>query len=105
MEVLIEFDKYFDRQVVLSDRRRSYFGDMTWVRLPPTGKRTVITFKEEAEGISIASEVVKVEGEDPDTPGYLRGNRVTRRSDVGDIRSGVRPLVRLRGNPGTVKIP
>ena len=26
--------------------------------------------------IGIASDVVKVEGEDPDTPGYLRGDRV-----------------------------
>ena len=33
-------------------------------------------FEEEEEGTGIASHVVKVEGEDPDTPGYLRGDRV-----------------------------
>jgi len=33
-------------------------------------------FEEEEEGIDIASDVVKVEGEDPDTSGYLRGDRV-----------------------------
>jgi len=41
------------------------------------------------EGISIASEVVKVEGEDPDTPGYLKGGRVRR--NVGDLKSWVHP--------------
>ena len=43
-------------------------------------------FEEEEEGIGIASDVVKVKGEDPDTPGYLslvRGDRV--RMDVGDL--------------------
>ena len=33
-------------------------------------------FEEEEEGIGVASDVVKAEGEDPDTPGYLRGDRV-----------------------------
>ena len=33
-------------------------------------------FEEEEEGIGVASDVVKVEGEDPDNPGYLRGDRV-----------------------------
>ena len=33
-------------------------------------------FEEEEKGTGIASDVVKVEGEDPDTPGYLRGDRV-----------------------------
>ena len=33
-------------------------------------------FKEEEEGISVTSDVVKVKGEDPDTPDYLRGGRV-----------------------------
>jgi len=33
-------------------------------------------FKEEEEGIGVTSDVVKVEGEDPDTPDYLRGDRV-----------------------------
>jgi len=39
-------------------------------------------FEEEEEGISIASDVVKVEGEDPATPDSLRGDRV--RLHVGD---------------------
>jgi len=46
-------------------------------------------FEEEEEGIGIASEVIKVQGEDPDTPGYLRGDRVRR--DVGDLGSWVCP--------------
>jgi len=33
-------------------------------------------FEEEEEGTDIASDVVKVEGEDPDTPGSQRGDRV-----------------------------
>jgi len=33
-------------------------------------------FEEEDEGISVTSDVVKVEGEDPDIPDYLRGDRV-----------------------------
>jgi len=41
------------------------------------------------QGISIASDVVKTEGEDLDTPGYLRGDRVRR--DVGDLGSWVCP--------------
>jgi len=36
-------------------------------------------------GIGIASEIVKVQGEDPDTPGYLRRDRLRR--DVGDLGS------------------
>jgi len=32
-------------------------------------------FGEEEEGIGVASDVVKVEGEDPATPGSLRGDR------------------------------
>jgi len=50
-------------------------------------------FEEEEEGTSVASDVVKVEGEDPDTPGYLRGDRVR----LGRQRSrivGVSPLAR-----------
>ena len=31
------------------------------------------------------------EGEDLDTPGYFRGDRVTRRRDVGDFQLFVRP--------------
>jgi len=34
-------------------------------------------FEEEEEGISIASDVVKVPSEDPDTPDYLRGDRLS----------------------------
>jgi len=48
-----------------------------------------------SEGIGIASDVVKVHGEDPDTPGYLRGDRVR----LGRWRSrivGASPLSRLR---------
>jgi hypothetical protein len=42
----------------------------------------------EEEGIGIASNV-KVEDEDLDTPGYLRGDMVSR--DVGDLGSWVCP--------------
>ena len=52
-------------------------------------------FKEEEEGTGVASDVVKVEGEDPDTPGYLRGDRVR----LGRRRSrivGASPLARSR---------
>jgi len=44
-------------------------------------------FEEKEEGTGIASDVVKVEGEDPDTPAYLRGGRVRlgrRRSRIVD---------------------
>jgi len=43
----------------------------------------------EEEGIGIASDVVKVQGEDPDTPIYLKGDRVRR--NVGDFELWVRP--------------
>jgi hypothetical protein len=33
-------------------------------------------FEEEDKVTGVASDVVKVQGEDPDTPGYLRGERV-----------------------------
>ena len=52
-------------------------------------------FEEQEEGTGIASDVVKVEGEDPDTPGYLRGGRVR----LGRRRSrivGASPLARSR---------
>jgi len=39
-------------------------------------------FEEEEEGIGAASDVVKVQGEDPATPGSVRGDRVRRY--VGD---------------------
>jgi len=49
---------------------------------PPGHKSLVVNvavvgpFEEEEEGTGITSDVVKVEGENPDTPGYLRGDRV-----------------------------
>jgi len=52
-------------------------------------------FEEEEEETGIASDVVKVEGENPDNPGYLRGDRVR----LGRRRSrivGVSPLARSR---------
>ena len=52
-------------------------------------------FEEGEEGTCIASDVVKVQGEDPDTPGYLRGDRVR----LGRRRSrivGASPLARSR---------
>ena len=42
IEVLIEFDKYFDSRGVYSYRRKKSFGTVTWVRFPPNGKRTAI---------------------------------------------------------------
>jgi len=33
-------------------------------------------FEEEEEGAGVASDVVKVEGEDQDTLGYLKGDRL-----------------------------
>ena len=52
-------------------------------------------FEEEKEGTGIASDVVKVQGEDQNTPSYLRGDRVR----LGRRRSrimGASPLARLR---------
>jgi len=46
-------------------------------------------FEEKEEGININSDVVKVKGEDPNTPGYSRGDRASR--DVGNFQSWVRP--------------
>ena len=49
---------------------------------PPGQKPLVVNvivvgpFEEKEEGTGVASDVVKVQGEDPDTPGYLRGDRV-----------------------------
>jgi len=68
---------------------------------PPGHKPLVVNvvvvglFEEEDEGTSVASDVVKVQGEDPETPGYLRGDRVR----LGRWRSrivGASPLVRSR---------
>ena len=52
-------------------------------------------FEEEEEGTGVASDVVKAKGEDPDTPGYQRGDRV----GLGRRRSrivGASPLARSR---------
>ena len=52
-------------------------------------------FEEEEEGTSVASDVVKVAGEDLDTPAYLRGDRVR----LGRRRSrivGASPLAHSR---------
>ena len=44
--------------------------------------------EEEEEGTGVASDVVKVEGEDPDTPGYQGGTGQS--WDVGDLGSWLR---------------
>jgi len=52
-------------------------------------------FEEEEEGTGVASDIVKAKGEDPDTPGYQRGDRV----GLGRRRSwivGASPLARSR---------
>jgi len=52
-------------------------------------------FEEEEEGTGVASDVVKVQDEDPDTLGYLRGDSVR----LGRRRSrivGAFPLARSR---------
>jgi len=60
---------------------------------PPGHKPLVVNvvvvgpFEEEEKGISIASDMIKGEGEDLDTPGCLRGDRVRR--DFGDLGSWV----------------
>ena len=57
--------------------------------------------QEEEQGISIASDVVKMQGEDPATPGCLREVRV--RWCVIDFQSWVRaPVARSSRNLGTV---
>jgi len=59
------------------------------------------SFEEEEEGINVSSDVVKVKGEDPDTLGYLIGDRVR----LGRRRSrivGASPLARSRRSPLTV---
>jgi len=70
---------------------------------PPGHKPLVVNvvvvgpFEEEEEGISVDSDVVKAEGEDPDTLGYLRGNRLRlgrRRSRI--VGAVAFPLARSR---------
>jgi len=62
-------------------------------RLSPTlfGIFVAGLIHEEDEGIGIASDVVKVKGEDPATPGCLREVRV--RWCVSDFQSWVRTLL------------
>jgi len=62
---------------------------------PPGHKPLVVNvvvvgpFEEEEEGIGVASDVVKAEGEDPDTPGYLRVRLGRQRiSDRGCVSLG-----------------
>ena len=78
-------------------RRRSRQGTSpwlsTWELLGP--------FEQEEEGTGVVSDVVEVEGEDPNTPGYLRGDRVR----LGRQRSrivGASPLVHSRWSPRPV---
>jgi len=68
---------------------------------PPGHKSLVVNvvvvgpFEEEEEGTSVDSDVVKVQGEDPDTSGYVRGDRVR----LGRQRSQIvcaSPLARSR---------
>jgi len=68
---------------------------------PPGHKPLVVNvvvvgpFEEEEDGIGVTSNIVKVKGEDPDTPGYQRGGRVR----LGRRRSrivGASPLARSR---------
>ena len=59
-------------------RRRSRQGTSPWLVV-------VGPFEEEEEGTRITNDVLKVKGEDLDTSGYLRGDRVRR--DVGDLGS------------------
>jgi hypothetical protein len=55
--------------------------DELWTE-PPGHKPLVVNvivvgpFEEEEEGTGVACDIVKVQGEDPDTPGYLKGDRV-----------------------------
>ena len=46
-------------------------------------------FEEDEERMGITSDVVEVDGEDSDTPDYVRGDRVRR--DVCNFQSWVRP--------------
>jgi len=55
--------------------------DELWTE-PPGHKPLVVNvivvgpFEEEEEGTGVACDIVKVQGEDPDTPGYPKGDRV-----------------------------
>jgi len=85
---------------------RANFGP-THTTEPPGHKPLVVNvivvgpFEEEEEETGLASDVVKVQGEDPDTLGYLRGDRVR----LGRWRSRIvdaSPLTRSPWIPGTV---
>ena len=69
-----------------------------WRQSRPAGHKLLVVnvvvvgpFEEEEEGIGVASDVVKVRGEDPATPGCLREVRV--RWCVGDFQSWVCALL------------
>jgi len=77
------------------------FGLAAQTTEPPGHKPLVLNvvvvgpFEEEEEGIGVTSDVVKVEGEEPDTPGYQREDRLR----LGRRRSrivGASPLARSR---------
>jgi len=57
---------------------------------PPGQKPLVVNvvvvgpFEEEEEGTGVTSDVVKVEGEDPDTPGYQGGQGGVETSAISD---------------------
>ena len=53
-------------------------GPIPQVRLSPLGgeKGCETNKQKKEEGMGVPSDVFKAEGEDPDTPGYLRGDRV-----------------------------
>jgi hypothetical protein len=55
-------------------------------------------FEEEEEGIGIACDVIKVQGEDPATPGSLRGNRVN--NTLSNHFVGMCSLVHVEETPG-----
>jgi len=67
--------------------------------VPPGHKPQVVNvvvvgpFEEGEEGISVTSDVVKVKGEDLDTPYYVRGGRVRLRRRRSRI-VGASPLAR-----------
>ena len=77
--------------------------------VPPGHKPQVVNvvvvgpFEEGEEGISVTSDVVKVKGEDLDTPGYLREDRVRGMLAISD--RWMLPLARSPCNPGTVNSP
>jgi len=74
------------------EAERTFSGPVTQTTEPPEHKPLVVNVvvvglsKEEEEGAGVTSDVVKVEGKDLDTPGYVRGDRVRlgrQRSRIG----------------------